>query len=180
MSDPAPPPDAVPLDTQELPGELYLNVHVRVDLRGGREQVTAHVAVDAQGHPVADPGMAAELLRTVLPALQRHADDAPSARAPLDAEALDALSDDDAARLLDGDATAAEALHLARRYVLDIRPGWPSARIAVTATARNYVYAEAVGVHGIDVQHLENCTASSDRSALAGLALRLLNRRRAQ
>ena len=58
MSDPAPPPDAVPLDTQELPGELYLNVHVRVDLRGGREQVTAHVAVDAQGHPVADPGMA--------------------------------------------------------------------------------------------------------------------------
>lgn len=104
----------------------------------------------------------------------------PSTRAPLDAEALDALSDDDAARLLDGDATAAEALHLARRYVLDIRPGWPSARIAVTATARSYVYAEAVGVHGIDVQHLENCTASSDRSALAGLALRLLNRRRAQ
>jgi len=102
---------------------------------------------------------------------------APSTRVPLDAEALDALSDDDAARLLDGDATVAEALHLARRYVLEIAPRGPFARITVTARAPDRVCAEAVRVDGPAVHYVEIHTASNDRSALAGLALRLLRRR---
>lgn len=66
---------------------LEVNIRVRVDLRDaldGRRRAAAHVAVGVGGAPL-ELDQARQLIRIVLPALQRHADDAP----PIEEEEAD-------------------------------------------------------------------------------------------